>query len=117
MKPNILLLEPIHSNTINDLKNVANVHCNFAKARNDYLKLIAKYEIIIIKSGIHVDKEFIEKSKKLKILCRAGSGLDNVDVKLLKKKKVKLIHANKINSRSSAEFVVALILGLTKNIF
>lgn len=117
MKPNILVLEPIHLDAINELKNFANVDLNYSKIKKHYLKLINKYEIIIIKSGILIDQEFIHNSKKLKILCRAGSGLDNINLKLLKKNKIKLLHANKLNSRSSAEFVVGLIIGLTKNIF
>lgn len=117
MKPNILLLEPIHSDAINELKNFANVDLNYSKIKNQYLKLINKYEIIIIKSGILIDQEFIQNSKRLKILCRAGSGLDNINLGLLKKNNIQLVHANKLNSRSSAEFVVGLIIGLTKNIF
>ena len=117
MKPNILLLEPIHLDAINELKNFANVDLNYSKIKNQYLKLINKYEIIIIKSGILIDQEFIHNSRKLKILCRAGSGLDNISLELLKKNNIELVHANKLNSRSSAEFVVGLIIGLTKNIF
>ena len=45
-----------------------------------------KKELLILRSGIVIDKNIINKGKKLKYILRAGSGLDNIDIKTAKKK-------------------------------
>ena len=60
----------------------------YEMSRIAILKKIADYEIIIIKSGVVIDEELISRSKKLLVVGRAGTGTDNIDIQMLKKKKL-----------------------------
>ncbi len=80
------------------------------------LKKIADYEIIIIKSGVVIDEELISRSKKLLVVGRAGTGTDNIDIQMLKKKKIKLMHCPGLNAIATSEFIICMILYLIKDI-
>ncbi|TRM98014.1 3-phosphoglycerate dehydrogenase, partial [Sulfolobus sp. B1] len=49
-------------------------------SREELLKIIDQYEILVVRSRTKVDKEIIERGKNLKVIARAGIGLDNIDV-------------------------------------
>ena len=59
--------------------------------RKEIIKKIKNFNIIIIKSTTNVDKELLNNATNLELLGRAGTGLDNIDLKLIKKNKIKLI--------------------------
>jgi len=88
-----------------DLKNnliTKGVICddNFMDKREDILKIINNYDGIVIRSRLKIDKQFIDKAKKLKFIARFGSGMENIDVNEAKKKKKNCINAPKGNSNS-----------------
>ena len=111
----IALLETINEIGLNKIKKKFNVH-NFTKLkRKEYLKKIDNINVIIIKGSIQIDKEFISHAPNLKAVCRAGTGLDNIDQNLLKKKKIKLFNTPRSNTISAAEFTIFQILFECRN--
>ena len=88
-KKKILILENIHEDGINILKKKFHVTKKFEINQKKQLELIKKFDVIVIKSTIQVDKKFIDHATKLAIIARAGTGLDNVDIRYCKKKKNK----------------------------
>ena len=77
---------------------------------------ISKYEGIIIRSRFQIDSSFIDKAKKLKFICRAGSGLENIDVKYAESKGIKCYNAKAGNKQAVAEHALAMILSLFNNL-
>ena len=86
-KKKILVLENIQDAGIELLKKKFIVIKKFEINRKKQLNLIKNFDAIIIKSTVKVNKEFIDKAKNLKVIARAGTGLDNIDIKYCKKKK------------------------------
>ena len=117
MRQKVLILENIHEDGINMLKKKFLVIKKFETDRKKQLLLIKKFDVIVIKSTVRVDKKFIDKAEKLKIIARAGTGLDNIDIKYCKKRKIKVINTPSLNSNAVADFTVMQILCLVRNAY
>ena len=89
----------------------------FETDRKKQLLLIKKFDVIVVKSVVRVDKKFIDNATKLKVIARAGTGLDNIDIKYCKKKKIKVINTPSLNSNAVADFTVMQILCLVRNAY
>jgi D-3-phosphoglycerate dehydrogenase / 2-oxoglutarate reductase len=110
-----LLLESIHPEGIELLSKFSHVENSCMRSRSEYLKIIDSVDAIIVKSVTRVDKELINRAKKLKLIGRAGTGTDNIDLEYAAEKNITVLTVPKGNSRSAAEFTVMQILCLIKN--
>ena len=90
MKEEIAILENIHPDGIRKLSSKFKIKKLTGISRDKYLKKISNSSVIIVKSLIQVDRELLNHTKKLKVIARAGTGLDNIDIRLAKKKKIKV---------------------------
>ncbi|WP_243371890.1 phosphoglycerate dehydrogenase [Geotalea sp. SG265] len=84
--------------------------------KEELLALIGDYEVIITRSGTTVDKDLLDAGKKLKMVARAGVGIDNVDVDYASSKGVIVVNAPFGNTNSAAEHAMALLLAFCRNI-
>lgn len=82
----------------------------------DLKKIIGAYDAILIRSGTKLTKDVIEKASSLKIIGRAGVGLDNVDLAAATKKGIIVVNAPAGNTISTAEHTMSLIMALSRNI-
>ncbi len=81
------------------------------------LKAIIKdYDALIVRSETKVTAEILEAADKLKVIGRAGVGLDNVDLAAATKKGVVAMNTPAGNTTSTAEHTMSLILALSRNI-
>ncbi len=79
-------------------------------------KIIPEYDAILVRSGTKVTKDVLEAGKKLKIVGRAGVGVDNVDVSHASKKGIFVVNAPEGNTISTAEQTMALMLALSRKL-
>lgn len=77
---------------------------------------IADYDALMIRSETKVTKKILEAGKKLKIVGRAGVGVDNVDVETATQKGVIVVNSPDGNTTAAAEHTVALMLSMARNI-
>ncbi len=77
---------------------------------------IGDYEAIITRSGTQVDETLLSHASKLKIIARAGVGIDNVDVNAASSKGVIVVNAPYGNVNSAAEHSMAIMLSLCRNV-
>jgi D-3-phosphoglycerate dehydrogenase len=80
------------------------------------LPAIADVDAILIRSATQVDAEALAAAKNLKVVARAGIGLDNVDVPAATARGVMVVNAPQSNVVSAAEQAVALLLACARNI-
>lgn len=85
-------------------------------SREDMLKRIHEFDALIVRSGTIVDKEVIEEGVNLKVIGRAGIGIDNIDVDEATKRGIIVCNAPQSNIVSAAEHTIALMLALLRNI-
>src|SRR5437588_366783 len=77
---------------------------------------IAPYDALIVRSQTRVDAPAIEAGENLKVVARAGIGLDNVDVEAATRRGVMVVNAPQSNILSAAEHTLALLLAQARNI-
>ena len=84
--------------------------------REALLAGIGEYEGLIVRSATQVNRELLEAGKKLRVVGRAGVGLDNVDVKAATERGVLVVNAPSGNVVSAAEHTVAILLALLRRV-
>mmetsp|Transcript_10237 Transcript_10237/g.9171 ORF Transcript_10237/g.9171 Transcript_10237/m.9171 type:complete len:967 (+) Transcript_10237:96-2996(+) len=84
--------------------------------KDEIIKIIGEYEGLVVRSGTKVTKEIIEAGTNLKVIGRAGTGVDNIDVKSATSKGILVVNTPGGNTISTGELAVSHILALARNI-
>lgn len=85
-------------------------------SEDDLCKAIVDYDALMIRSETKVTKKVLEAGKRLKIVGRAGVGVDNVDVETATQQGVIVVNSPDGNTMAAAEHTVALMLSMARNI-
>jgi len=79
-------------------------------------KIISEYDAIIIRSETKLKAEIIEAADRLKVIGRAGIGLDNVDLPAATKKGIVVMNTPQENAIAAAEHTIAMVLSISRKI-
>jgi D-3-phosphoglycerate dehydrogenase len=112
----VLVAEKIAATGVDMLKERFDVDLGTDWSREQLLDRISAYHGILIRSATKLDAEVIEKADNLKVVGRAGVGVDNVDVEAASKRGIIVANAPEANTVAAAEHTVALMLALARNI-
>ena len=82
----------------------------------DLKKIIHKYDGLVVRSSTMVTDEIILSANKLKIIGRAGAGVDNIDLISAKKNNIIVMNTPGGNTNATAEFSLSLLMSLYRNI-
>lgn len=115
-KPVVLIAEELSPATIEALGPDFEVRNCDGADRADLLKSIVDVDAILIRSATQIDAEAIAAAKQLKVVARAGVGLDNVDVKAATSAGVMVVNAPTSNITSAAELAVTLMLASARKV-
>lgn len=115
-RPRVLIAEELSPATVEALgPDFEILTCDGAN-RAELLPAIAEVDAILIRSATQVDAEAIAAGTRLRVIARAGVGLDNVDVKAATQAGVMVVNAPTSNIVSAAELAVALLLACARNV-
>ena len=115
-KPVVLIAEELSPATIEALGPDFEVrHCDGAD-RAVLLPAVADVDAILIRSATKIDAEVLAAAHQLKVVARAGVGLDNVDVRAATKAGVMVVNAPQSNIVSAAELAIGLLLAAARHI-
>ena len=78
--------------------------------------MIGDFDAIVIRSATTLDAPLIERAERLKVIGRAGVGIDNVDVDAATRRGIVVANAPESTVVSAAEHTVALMLALARNV-
>lgn len=115
-KPVVLIAEELSPATVEALGPDFEIRSCDGADRAALLQAISDVDAILIRSATKVDAEALAAAKRLKVVARAGVGLDNVDVKAATQAGVMVVNAPTSNIVSAAELAVALLLACARNI-
>jgi D-3-phosphoglycerate dehydrogenase len=82
----------------------------------DLPKVIGEYNVLIVRSATKVKGELLENAKKLKVIGRAGEGLDNVDYERAKQLGITLVNTPHVSYISVSELTIGHMIALARNI-
>src|SRR3989338_37724 len=113
----ILITDEIDKSVIDQIKNPKfSFDYQPEITPQDLIKIVPNYQGLIIRSRTKVTKEIVDNGHNLKVIGRVGSGLDNIDVREAKKRKIAIINSPESNTESAAELTLVLILSLLRKL-
>ena len=112
-RPKVLVREPIAEAGIELLRERFDVDVD---ANGDLADRIGDYDAIVIRSATTLDAGLIARADRLKVIGRAGVGVDNVDVEAATRRGIVVANAPESTVISAAEHTIGLLLALSRNI-
>ncbi len=112
----ILIIDPVDHVVIEKLKKDFIIDYDIKISREKLINIIKDYSVLIVRSGHRIDKEIINNAKKLKLVIRAGTGFDNIDIETLKNNSIHYCNIPKVNSLAVAELVITYIFTLSRDL-
>ena len=112
----ILVADKLSEAGVAALSEHHDVDVDTGRSKEELLELIGRYDGVVVRSATTIDADLIAAGSNLKVIARAGVGLDNVDVDAATRHGVIVCNAPQSNIISAAEHTVALICALARNI-
>ncbi len=115
-RPRVLICDPISQAGVDILRQAADVDIRPNLSLEEILAIIPSYEAIVVRSATQVTSEVIEHGLNLKVIARAGSGLDNIDVSSALEHDIQVINSPDANTVAVAEHTMGLLLSLARRL-
>ena len=113
----VLVCDPIHEEGIKILKDAGfDVHIRPDISYEELKQTVGEFEVLVVRSRTKVTREIIEAGKNLRIVARAGAGIDNIDVEAAKEKGIKVLNTPEAPAVAVAELTIGLLLSLARHI-
>ena len=95
-----------------------NIPCDIKTglSENEIIDIVEDYNGIVVRSATKITKNIIDAGKNLKVLGRAGIGVDNIDISAATDKGIVVMNTPYGNSITTAEHTISLMMSLTRNI-
>jgi len=117
MSMKVLVCDPIDPEGIEKLKREGfKVDVKSSIVKDELEKIVSEYDVLVVRSRTKVTREIIERGKRLKVIGRAGTGLDNIDLEVAEKKGVTVVNTPEAPADSVAELTIGLMLALVRRI-
>ncbi len=111
----VLVCDNLASEAIDVLKKEGyTVDVKTGMSPEEVNQTIGEYDGVVVRSATKIRKEQIDSGKKLKVIARAGVGVDNIDVEYAKSKQISVVNTPAATSISVAELALAHMFGLVR---
>ena len=114
--PRVIICDPIAKIGIDMLETHCTVDINPGLTESQLMEIIPNYDAAVVRSATKFPKAVIEKATNLKVIGRAGAGLDSIDVKTAKERGIALVNSPNANSVAVAEHVFGLMFALIRHL-
>lgn len=116
MKWKILISDGLEARGLEKLQNIAKVKLYHSIEKSALLEEIAESDALIVRSRTKVTQEVIEAAPRLKVIGRAGVGVDNIDVAAAKARGIVVVNTPTAATISVAELTIGLLLALVRSL-
>lgn len=117
MKKSILLIDTLHPKFIETLQNNGiSIREGYHLSKEEVLNEIHLHDGIAIRSRFAIDADFIEKAKNIKVIGRAGAGMENIDLLAAQKANIACVNAPEGNRTAVGEQALGMLLMLFNNL-
>ncbi|GFP90548.1 d-3-phosphoglycerate dehydrogenase 2 chloroplastic [Phtheirospermum japonicum] len=116
-KPTVLVSEKLGEAGLDLLRSFGNVECLYNLSPEELCAKISECDALIVRSGTKVTRQVFEAAKgRLKVVGRAGVGIDNVDLQAATEFGCLVVNAPTANTIAAAEHGIALLAGMARNV-
>jgi len=113
---NILITDGLDERGQSILRAAAQVNTRDSTSAEELMNLIADYDALIVRGQTRVTAAVLEKASRLKVIGRAGVGVDNIDLEAAQKHKVAVVNAPTSTTAAVAELTLGLLLAVAREI-
>jgi len=113
----ILIASPIDADAVHELSLNHDVEDVTKVPEATLNKHLRDCEVLVFRSGIDISADLMEKAPHLKLLVRAGSGVDNIDMPYVSARGLDLVRIPEPGAQAVAEMAFAFMLSLSRNLF
>ncbi len=106
----VLICDPVDDILIKKLKDSFEIVYKPEIQKDELLKIIGDYDVVVVRSRTKITREVISNGKKLKIIARAGIGVDNIDTDYAEEKNIKIVYAPGSSTESVVEITLAMMV-------
>ena len=113
----ILASDPLHPDALARLEAEPDVEIVHRPgiAREELLEIVKEFDALLVRSRTRVDRELLERAPRLKVVGRAGTGLDNVDLAAARERGVRVLNTPGANANAVAELALGLMIALNRH--
>ncbi|MHB1296867.1 MAG: phosphoglycerate dehydrogenase [Anaerolineae bacterium] len=112
----VLVTEPLGQAGIAFLQQSYQVTECLHPSREELLRVLPTYDALVVRSATRVDAEVLQAGRRLKVVGRAGAGVDNIDLAAATRRGVVVVNAPGSNTVAVAEHTLALMLALARHV-
>lgn len=112
----VLVTDKINESAGKIIEQAAQVDILPTMPEEELIQIIPQYDALMVRSQTKVTAKIIEAGKNLKIIGRAGVGVDNIDVDAATQKGIIVVNSPDGNTMAAAEHTIALMLAMARNI-
>ncbi|MDY7095035.1 MAG: phosphoglycerate dehydrogenase [Acidobacteriota bacterium] len=113
----ILISDPLDASGVERLRaSGAHVHLMTPEEKPRLKEMLPEYDALVVRSGTKVTADVLAEGKKLRVVGRAGIGVDNVDVEAATERGILVVNAPTANMMSATEHTFALLLALARKV-
>ncbi|NYT19733.1 MAG: phosphoglycerate dehydrogenase [Methanosarcinales archaeon] len=112
----VLISDSLSEEGVSKLQEHFDVDVSTGLSEDELVEKIVDFDALVIRSGTQVTKRVIEAADNLKIVGRAGVGVDNIDIDAATEKGIIVVNAPEGNMLSAAEHTIAMMMSMARNI-
>ncbi len=112
----ILVASQLEQSALRQLQQRHDVICTFDQPTADLCSLVHDREVFVFRSGVEITRALMDCAPDLRLLVRAGCGLDNLDCEYVRKRGIVLRRISEPAAQAVAEMALALMFALARNI-
>ncbi|MFH8787013.1 amino acid adenylation domain-containing protein [Streptomyces roseoverticillatus] len=112
----VLVVDPLHESALAELHRTYDVHVELRPSADRLLRLVEDAEVIVVRSGVRIGADVIRAAPRLKVVARAGSGVDNIDLDAAAAAGVTVFNIPGVSAPAVAELALGLMLSAARHI-
>ncbi len=116
MSYNILITDGLEARGQSILREAANVDYRDSTPADELMKIVANYDALIVRGQTKVTAAVMDAASQLKVVGRAGVGVDNIDLEAAKQHNITVVNAPSATTVAVAELALGLLLALAREI-
>ena len=114
--PRVLVADPLAKEGLQLLRQYGQVNVRTGLSPEELARIIGEYDALIVRSGTRVTREVLAAARRLKVVARAGVGVDNIDVDAATELGILVVNAPTGNIVAAAEHTIALLMALARRV-
>jgi D-3-phosphoglycerate dehydrogenase len=115
-RPSVLVLDPLHEDALDRLRARFDVRVRLQPHPDELLTLVSDVDVVVVRSGVRLPAEAFAAAGRLKVVARAGAGVDNIDLEAAGRHGVVVFNVPGGSAGAVAELTYGLLLSVMRRI-